>query len=106
MYLDDGEKTRLAASVRAALVARGGAWITADIYVRSAIRPQRDARTQAFLDQHRVEERKFADRAAATAFFAAVGFELVREVAVDVDPWPVRETWVLAPTGRAGRALG
>lgn len=31
MYLDDAEKTALAALVRETLLARGGVWVTADV---------------------------------------------------------------------------
>jgi O-methyltransferase involved in polyketide biosynthesis len=37
VYLDDAEKAKLAANVRAALLERGGAWITADVYVKSPV---------------------------------------------------------------------
>jgi O-methyltransferase involved in polyketide biosynthesis len=95
MYLDDAEKAALAVNVREALLARGGTWITADVYVRSALQPQRDERTTKFLEQHKVEEKKFADFAAATAFFEGHGFVVARRVAPDADPWPVRQTWAL-----------
>lgn len=95
MYLDAPEKAALAANVREALLARGGAWISADVYVRSALQPQRDESTTKFLEQHRVEENKFADFAAATAFFAANGFSVARRMSPEADPWPVRQTWVL-----------
>jgi hypothetical protein len=81
--------------VRAALLARGGTWVTADVYVRSALQPQRDERTAKFLREHRVEEKKFADFAAATAFFKSQGFRLARHISPEADPWPVRQTWVL-----------
>ena len=95
MYLDDAEKAALAGNVRAALLARGGAWVTADVYVRSALQPQRDERTARFLQEHRVEEKKFADFAAATAFFESQGFIVARRISPEADPWPVRQTWVL-----------
>ncbi|HEY1694344.1 MAG TPA: class I SAM-dependent methyltransferase [Polyangiaceae bacterium] len=95
MYLRDDEKARLAANVREALLARGGAWITADVYVRGPTRVHRDAKTQAFLDRHNVEDNKFASFAAAAAFFAAQGFALTAGLRSPDDPWPVRETWVL-----------
>ncbi|HTQ42995.1 MAG TPA: class I SAM-dependent methyltransferase [Polyangiaceae bacterium] len=95
MYLDDPEKARLAANVREVLLARGGAWITADVYVRSGLQPHRDERTTKFLEQHRVEEKKFADFAAAAAFFESQGFGVARRLAPENDPWPVRQTWVL-----------
>jgi O-methyltransferase involved in polyketide biosynthesis len=95
MYLDEAEKAALAANVRAALLARGGAWITADVYLRSAFQPQRDERTANFLREHRVEEKKFADYAAATTFFKSEGLRVARRISPEADPWPVRETWVL-----------
>jgi len=97
MYLNDDEKARLAASVRGALVERGGAWVTADVYVRSDVQPFRDERTRKFLAEHRVEDNKFADFTAAEAYFAANGFTIARKVSPSTDPWRVRETWVLAP---------
>lgn len=100
MYLDDAEKAALAANVRETLRERGGAWITADVYVRSALQPQRDERTTKFLEQHRVEEKKFADFDAATAFFEANGFVVVRRIVPELDPWPVRQTWVLEALGQ------
>lgn len=97
MYLDDEEKARLAANVREALVARGGAWITADVYVRGPTRMYRDEQTQSFLDRHNVEENKFASFAAAASFFTAQGFALAAGLRSPADPWPVRETWVFEP---------
>ena len=95
MYLDEAEKAALASNVRAALLVRGGAWVTADVYVRSALQPQRDERTARFLQEHRVEEKKFADFAAATAFFKSQGFSPARRISSEADPWPVRQTLVL-----------
>jgi O-methyltransferase involved in polyketide biosynthesis len=95
MYLDDAEKAALVASVRDVLLARGGAWITADVYVRSALRPHRDERTTRFLEQHKVEEKKFADFASAAAFFESHGFTVAHRLKPENDPWPVRQTWVL-----------
>jgi O-methyltransferase involved in polyketide biosynthesis len=97
MYLDGGEKARLARSVREALLERGGAWITADIYVRSPVEPFRDERTKTFLAEHRVEEKKFADFAAAEAFFRTQGLAPAQKLRPTADPWPVRETWLLEP---------
>ncbi|HEX8792503.1 MAG TPA: class I SAM-dependent methyltransferase [Polyangiaceae bacterium] len=95
MYLDDAEKAALAAIVRGVLLERGGAWITADVYVRSVIRPQRDERTTRFLEQHKVEEKKFADFASAATFFESHGFAVAHRLTPENDPWPVRQTWVL-----------
>ena len=84
------------ASVRGALLERGGAWVTADVYVRSDAQPVRDERTRKFLEDHRVEDNKFADHRAAAAYFDANGFTITRRLAPRADPWTVRETWVLA----------
>lgn len=99
MYLDDAEKQRLAANIRAALVARGGVWITADVYIRVARHPgvAADDRLEKFLAAHRVEDNKFASFPAAETFFSGAGFRIERRLApsglVDV----TRESWVLAP---------
>jgi O-methyltransferase involved in polyketide biosynthesis len=95
MYLSAEEKALLASNVREALRARGGWWITADVYVRTSVRVPRDEKTQRFLEQHNVEENKFASFADAAAFFAAEGFTLAAGLRSPEDPWPVRETWVL-----------
>jgi O-methyltransferase involved in polyketide biosynthesis len=98
VYLDAGEKARLAASLRAALVRRGGVWITGDVYVRGQeARFFREERTKAFLEAHRVDENKFASLSAAEAFFAGVGFRVARRPDAHDDPWGVRQTWVLVP---------
>jgi hypothetical protein len=86
---------RLAASVREALLERGGAWITADVYVRSAVHLQRDEATERFLAEHRVEENKFADWEAAETYFTSCGFSIERRHAPGGDSWRVRETWTL-----------
>jgi O-methyltransferase involved in polyketide biosynthesis len=95
MYLDDAEKRRLASSVLEALRRRGGAWITADVYVRSETHLLRDARTTAFLAAHRVEDNKFADFGSARAFFEGCGFRVRETAAPAGDPWSVRQTWTL-----------
>jgi len=97
MYLDPDEKRRLASNVRAALAARGGRWITADVYLRGARDPRigQDDRLRAFLAAHRVEEQKFESLAAAEAFFTETGFVVQRRHARGDDA--IRETWVVAP---------
>ncbi len=95
MYLGDDEKKRLAASVREALQGRGGAWITADIYVRSETHLLRDESVKKFLAEHRVEENKFADFDAADDFFTTNGFSIEKRIAPSSDSWRVRETWTL-----------
>jgi O-methyltransferase involved in polyketide biosynthesis len=108
MYLDDGEKAQLAASLRDALLDRGGWWITADVYMRSEGHLFREKRTKEFLEKHRVEEKKFADRTAAQGFFESNGFSIEKKMVPLDDPWPVRETWVLVTrdSGVAGRSVG
>jgi len=95
MYLDDDEKARLAANIREALCDRGGAWVTADVYVRSEHHLHREDHVKQFLIEHRVEERKFADWPAAETFFAAHGFRVMNKHAPSTDPLRVRETWVM-----------
>jgi O-methyltransferase involved in polyketide biosynthesis len=99
MYLDDTEKAHLAASVHRALLDRGGAWVTADVYVRSDSHLFREESTKKFLEKHHVEQKKFPDFRAAEAFFVASGFTIARRLSSSADPWRVRETWVLSPRG-------
>jgi O-methyltransferase involved in polyketide biosynthesis len=102
MYLDDAEKTRLASNIRQALAVRGGAWVTADVYVRSERHLLREEHIQKFLADHRVEERKFADWDAAEAFFTTAGFRIDDRIAREDDPWQVRQTWLLTVAGVSG----
>jgi O-methyltransferase involved in polyketide biosynthesis len=100
VYLDRAEKTRLCASVLAALRARGGAWITADVYVRSERTMFRDPHTLAFLAKHDVDNNKFVDYADAEEFFVGCGFAIASRQPSSADPTHPRETWVLvAATG-------
>src|SRR4051812_37328836 len=92
MYLEPEEKARLAATIRTVLRARGGSWITADVYVRGEALP-RDESVQQFLAEHRVDELKFEDWDEAEAFFATQGFYIERSD----DKSPIRQTWVLKP---------
>ncbi len=96
MYLDADEKQRLAGNIRDALRARGGVWITADIYLRGARDPRigQDDRLRDFLAAHRVEDNKFESLAAAEAFFAAAGFSIERRHARQGDA--ARESWVVS----------
>lgn len=97
VYLDDAEKHRLAGNVREALAARGGIWITGDIYVTTPPdqRLLTDDRTREFLDRHRVEDNKFASWDAAEQFFTGCGFTVLRKLAPSPDPRHARESWVL-----------
>jgi O-methyltransferase involved in polyketide biosynthesis len=97
MYLNDAEKARLAASVRGALIERGGAWVTADVYVRSDAPVYREEHTKKFIEEHRVEENKFADFGAAEAYFHTNGFTITHRLSSSTGSWTIRETWVLAP---------
>jgi O-methyltransferase involved in polyketide biosynthesis len=97
MYLGDEEKARLAANIRAALIRRGGVWITADIYLRVPGRPELgvDDRLKSFLTSHNVDENKFADRVAAEAFFTSSGFAIRRRLSTGSHA--IRETWLVEP---------
>ena len=98
VYLDEREKAQLAANVRAALRARGGVWLTADVYIQN---PGGSApnvsygRSREFLDKHRVEQNKFADWAAAERFFTDHGFSITNKLAHE-HPLHIRESWALA----------
>lgn len=96
MYLDAGEKQRLAGNIRDALRERGGVWITADIYLRGVRDPRigQDDRLRDFLAAHRVEDNKFESRAAAETFFTAAGFTIERRHARQEDA--TRESWVVS----------
>jgi O-methyltransferase involved in polyketide biosynthesis len=97
VYLGEAEKTALCATILGVLRARGGAWVTADIYVRTEQTMYRDAATREFLAKHDVDANKFADYAAAEAFFTARGFAIVHRAPSSRDPNHPRETWVLEP---------
>jgi len=98
VYLDAREKAELAANVRAALIARGGRWLTADVYLKN---PGGSAptvgygRLRAFIDAHRVEQNKFDNWTDAERFFDEAGFEIVERLA-DPHPMHIRESWALA----------
>jgi O-methyltransferase involved in polyketide biosynthesis len=88
MYLNTDEKKALCSTIRKVLQARGGCWITADIYVQRseqmrASLPQSNQES-AFFEQHRIEENKFASYEAAEAFFKEQGFHLVSEADVNI----------------------
>ena len=97
VYLNQAEKARLAANVRAALIRRGGSWLTADVYLKN---PGGSAptvgygRSRAFVDAHRIEQNKFSDWAAAERFFSDAGFQIVGKLAHQ-HPLHVRESWAL-----------
>jgi len=98
VYLNAREKTQLASNVRAALLARGGRWLTADVYLKN---PGGSAptvgygRSRQFIDAHRIEQNKFSDWAAAERFFNDAGFDVVERLAHQ-HPQHIRESWALA----------
>ena len=94
MYLDPAEKAQLAATIHACLRARGGVWITADVYVRRDTNPVRNPVVAQFLIDHNVEQNKFADWAAAEAFFTGHGFAIARKLDSPGDA-RARETWTM-----------
>jgi O-methyltransferase involved in polyketide biosynthesis len=98
VYLGPTEKAQLAGNVRTALQARGGFWLTADVYVQN---PGGSAptvsygRSRAFIDQHRVEQNKFASWDAAQRFFTQNGFKVLKKLG-HAHPQHIRESWALA----------
>lgn len=98
VYLDAEEKARLADNVRTALLARGGVWLTADVYVQNAGGSAPTVgygRSRDFLDKHRVEQNKFCDWDAAERFFTDSGFMIIKKLAHE-HPLHIRESWALA----------
>ena len=98
IYLNKREKAQLAANVRAALLARGGIWLTADVYVQN---PGGSAptvgygRSREFIDQHRIEQNKFVSFEAAEQFFNSNGFLVAKKLAHE-HPQHIRESWALS----------
>ena len=99
MYLDAGEKERLATNIRSILQERTGSrWITADCYVRDGERPTAlDPEVERFVADQRVEEQKFASWESAERFFEMQGFAIERRLNPN-DARPIRETWILTIT--------
>jgi O-methyltransferase involved in polyketide biosynthesis len=97
MYLDEAEQRRLCGNVRAALAARGGTWVTADVYLRRTRdrAPVGDARWEAFRTQHKLDDKMFVDWAAAERLFEECGLAIQRRVSPRDDGGQIRETWWL-----------
>ncbi len=98
IYLNAEEKARLARNVHAALLERGGVWLTADVYIRNpadfpAVFAEPTARR--FLDEHRVDENKFAGWEEAERFFTENGFSIQKKL-VPEHSKHVRESWMLS----------
>ena len=94
VYLDAAEKEALCHTIRSILQRRGGYWITGDIYIQKEIDPSlidRNDSFHQFLQQHRIEEKKFHDFESATEFFTRMGFIIDREASTDISKlsaWP------------------
>lgn len=87
MYLNTDEKKQLCKLIHDTLKKRGGCWITADIYVKrsaeiQASLPQSESEA-AFVNQHNIEQNKFASYDTARQFFQVQGFEIVKEAEPD-----------------------
>lgn len=87
MYLNLEEKKRLCRTIHSTLAARGGCWITADIYVQRSDEmrvqlPQSESE-RSFHEKHNIEGNKFASYEAAKSFFESQGFEVVKEAVPD-----------------------
>ena len=98
VYLDAREKAQLAGNVRATLQARGGVWLTADVYIQNSGGSAPNVsygRSREFLDKHRVEQNKFTDWSAAEHFFESQGFRIAQKLAHE-HPLHIRESWALA----------
>lgn len=97
IYLDKTEKAQLAANVRAALLERGGAWLTADVYLQN---PGGSAptvgygRSREFIDRHRIEQNKFTSWDDAEGFFTQHGFSVTKKLGHE-HPKHIRQSWAL-----------
>jgi O-methyltransferase involved in polyketide biosynthesis len=87
MYFDMAEKERLCGIIRDILAARGGYWITSDIYIRTMAQAsggQQAKEWDSFYKAHNIEENKFASFDEARSFFESNGFSIDREEDVDI----------------------
>jgi O-methyltransferase involved in polyketide biosynthesis len=81
VYLNDEEKRKLCDIIKKILEARGGSWITGDIYIRSEqmdrlYMQEQNERTRKFFEIHNINENKFEDFNAAASFFESCGFRI------------------------------
>jgi len=86
MYLDEEEKTKLCGIIHNILKARGGYWITADIYIKNQHEKlilNIDNSTKKFFKEHKIEDNKFASFEEAEIFFNKMGFQLDKEAEVN-----------------------
>jgi O-methyltransferase involved in polyketide biosynthesis len=82
VYLDAAEKETLSQNIRECLLARGGCWITADIYLQRTAGAPPIAENKSYRKwaaQHQIEEKKFKSLADAEAFFRRMGFTVDKE---------------------------
>lgn len=83
VYLDDPAKKQLAANIRKALLARGGHWITADIYIRRKEAHRKNDAWRQWSKEHGLEEKKFESFHDAETFFENIGFTKEKEATQD-----------------------
>lgn len=83
VYLDDAAKKQLAANIRKALLARGGSWITADIYIRRKEAHRKNDAWRQWSKEHGLEEKKFESFHDAETFFENIGFIKEKEATQD-----------------------
>jgi hypothetical protein len=88
VYLDNTEKEQLGQNIREALLARGGCWITADIYLQRQAGdplPVQSETSRQWHDQHKIEEKKFNNFEEARSFFHRMGFTVDQEARPNYD---------------------
>ena len=83
MYLGEEEKQQLFSIIHKVLEERGGYWITADIYLKNAVKIKIDDQLQQFFDQHNIEANKFASFEAAEELFNKAGFVVDKVAEID-----------------------
>jgi hypothetical protein len=88
VYLNNAEKEILCQNIRECLLARGGCWITADIYVQRPAGDPLAAQSESYRqweEQHQIEEKKFKNFADAATFFRRMGFTVDKEARPNYD---------------------
>jgi hypothetical protein len=87
MYLNNEEKKALCKTIYDILKARGGYWITGDIYVKATMERINDKSQDSFKDlieQQRIEDNMFESFASAKEFFKRLNFVIDKEAEVDL----------------------
>jgi hypothetical protein len=88
VYLDSAEKERLCQNIHECLTARGGCWITADIYLQRRDTDPLIVQNEAYKqwqEQHKIEEKKFSNIQDAEAFFHRMGFAVDKQARPNYD---------------------